>query len=203
MSDYRDTQYYKRTKNIKKEKQNFKMNHKVSDYYEFVKDKNKGKVEFLDLFDNKCVYCGNIVENVGIDNFEIDHFKNKASFKDVKEANAIENLESSCRFCNRKKSSFEIKEEYINILDPEENIQKVFFRDKDYRIQINNEFKDDEIIKKFYKKIEFDAELRRLDYLILEMNGLRNSYSDDNPAKECLGNILFELSQTRNTIIVS
>lgn len=147
----------------------------TENHYKWIKKKNAPfKKIFLNIYDNRCVYCGNTIDNIHIDLFEIDHYKNKASFENESEAGDIINLYPSCQACNRGKSGIEIKGEYLKILDPNNNIYNVFFRDDDYSICIKDEYKTDDFIKKFYDDVHLGNQTKRIDYLLKVMNDISN-----------------------------
>ena len=96
----------------------------ISNFYIHIRS-NEGpyKRKFIKLYNDKCVYCGNSLDNINIALFEIDHYINEASFSsdNKNEANVIENLVPSCQKCNRGKNGLTITGEYIHILHPEES----------------------------------------------------------------------------------
>ena len=69
----------------------------VSDYKEAFEDLRAD-------FDNKCGYCDTSDRYLTIDYFEIDHFKPKSKFEDLK--HEYSNLVYSCKNCNMFKSSY-------------------------------------------------------------------------------------------------
>lgn len=133
--------------------------------------------------------------------FEIDHFICEASFNgDSINAGKINNLVLSCKKCNRAKKDFiwnEIYSSKFNVDD--ESITEVFYRDEDYSIKIENEYITDNSIYSFYRKLKFDEEIRRLDFLLMNMYGFYNKYSEDKNIDRILKYILF-LQKKRNEL---
>ncbi len=94
----------------------------------------------------------------------------------------MENLKLSCYNCNRAKSDFELDDDNKYKVDPDgQEICKSFYRDDNYYIRINKDFLEDESVKAFYIKLGFDRQVRRLDYLLVNMYGLRDSVQKDKP----------------------
>lgn len=205
MADFRNTKYCKELSNVKKLKEKFKKeiltkHPKLKDFYSLIRqEKGEYKTHFLHIFNNKCAYCGSSTDILPISLFEIDHYINKASFNMQSQANIIENLVPACKKCNRGKSEITIINDYLNILDPEgEKIKEAFYRGDDFRIYICPKYKNDEFIKSFYKAIEFENEIRRIDYLLLNLIGLRDKLDLDTDIKDKLGDIIFTLQRKRN-----
>lgn len=204
--DYRYTMYENKTEDIEKRKQELLyemlMKHpRMKNHYKYLRDSNLNfKPHLLEIYDEKCVYCGNSLRNIPIDLFEIDHFINVASFKkNDSYANCIDNLFPSCKACNRLKGDFYIKGEYIKILNPNKEISNVFFRDDMYNIKISNKYVDDKTIESFYNTLLLDNEVRRLDYLLLSMKGFA-SRLDDGEKKCKLLECIDSLSHKRNKL---
>jgi len=74
-------------------KKNNGSNYAYGHYYEEIAKDSK----------NRCVYCDAKVQELGGDNFQLDHFRPKEQFPDLK--NEPNNLVLSCPKCNRLKSS--------------------------------------------------------------------------------------------------
>lgn len=53
-----------------------------------------------------------------------------------------------------------------------EILQMYFFRDDKYYIRIKDAYITDEVINNFYNQLQLDHETRRLDYLLINMQGL-------------------------------
>ena len=207
MNDYRNTEYCKNLCDIHTKKQEFKKqmtdeHPKMTNYYKYISEKSGPyKRKFIELYNDKCVYCGNSLDNITIDLFEIDHFINEASFQgcDKKNAHKIENLVPACQLCNRGKSGLTIEGAYVDMLNPESSeLPKVFHRDEKYYIQISDDYKTDAFIERFYVALALGKESRRLDYLLLKMKGLTQKLEDSHKAKPRLISIINELQQKRN-----
>lgn len=142
-----------------------------------------------------------------VESFEIDHFVNEASFPKTAEgreaAGRVRNLVWSCTSCNRGKRALTLIPPYDKILNADDgSIAKVFKRDDQFYIQIRNEFKNDEFVNKFYDELHLGYEARRLDYLLLKMQGMHDSESDE-VKKTKLGESIYLLLRKRNTMIES
>ena len=207
MNDYRNTDYCKTLCDIYTKKEEFKKqmikdHPRMTNYYRYISE-NGGqyKRQFIELYNDKCVYCGNSLDNITIELFEIDHFINEASFQgaDKKNAHKIENLVPACQLCNRGKSGLTIEGDYIDVLNPESGeLPKVFYRDEKYYIQISDDYKADDFIERFYIALALGKESRRLDYLLLKMKGLTKKLEDGHKVKQGLTNIINVLQQKRN-----
>lgn len=156
------------------------------------------KTKFMEIYNFKCSYCGNSIDNLSLYLFEIDHYIYESSFESKEEAGRMINLVLACYDCNRSKNSFLIKEDYLKILNPDlDDIKNVFVRDTLFYIQISEEYKEDEYIKDFYNKLKLGYQSRRLDYLLLNLNALCKSL-DEIPQMSKLNIILRELRMKRN-----
>lgn len=205
MNDYRYTIYDFKTENKKNRKKDLEKmilseHCRATNLYDLVRDNGKKyKSMLLKIYDKKCVYCGNSLENIPITLFEIDHFINYVSFNgnDI-EANKFDNLYPSCHKCNRSKHAFTIPINHQNILNPDENIAKVFERNDLYGIVIKKEFINDKVVCDFYDALSLDNETRRLDYLLLSMRGiLKQNINDD--VRQKLLDCVVALQLKRNT----
>ena len=180
IDDYRYTKYEKKNPNMINDKIKFikllqKKHKRTDNHYALIRNNSDNyKLEYLKIFDYKCVYCGNSLENIPIYLFEIDHYINQASSvnNSSNQVNHIDNLFPACKICNSKKSNITFKNKYIDLFEPCTNIQNVFYRDELYNIRICKEYCDDEFIKLFYTKLKLDNDARRIDYLLLCMRGL-------------------------------
>ncbi|MDD3383680.1 MAG: HNH endonuclease [Bacilli bacterium] len=205
-NDYRYTKYELKKPNKVEKKEEFKkeirLRYPRKNFYSIISDQNGGyKEKFLDIYDNKCVYCGNGIENLSIDLFEIDHYVNKASFEKTIDAHKLENIYPSCRTCNRNKTSIFINDKtiYFNLLNPNLGIEKVFFRDSDFSIKINNTYIQDNFITHFYNELGLNNLTRRLDYLLLLLRGLAKKYKTNSQVEMVLNNSILLLQSKRNT----
>ena len=196
-NDYRNTRYCNcknriiLDKNLLEEK--IKKEHsKVKIIYNQVSQKDgQYNKEFRKIYGNKCAYCGVTTEVISSELFEIDHFICESSFNgDSISAGKMSNLVLSCKKCNRAKKDFvwdDIYSEKFNVDD--ESITKLFYRDIDYSIKIEDEFRKDITICGFYEKLKFKDEIRRLYFLLMNMYGFYNKYKNDkrlNGLLECI-----------------
>ncbi len=204
-NDYRNTKYCKPLSELESKKktlndQILKEHPRVKIVYNQVHDSNKPyKTPFMEMYNYKCAYCGNSIANIDIRLFEVDHYIHESSFGDDKStAGRIENLVLSCYDCNRAKSDFLIEGEYIDKLNPDlDGITDVFYRDENYYIQISDIYDSDLTVKKFYNQLKLDYNTRRLDFLLLNLRGLRDSIKGQTQADK-LNSILLKLMEKRN-----
>ena len=205
--DYRRTKYCPELIDVLQKKKKIedliKAEHPhAKDMHRYISDNSqKFKLEFIKIYNGKCAYCGASADLVKKSEFEIDHFLyEKASvFTTKKEAGYIENLILACHDCNHDKSSFWIRNEEMEELNPDgEKIKDVFIRDEQYYICVNDEFKENVIIDGFYNKLRLGSELHRLDYLIMNIIGLQRSCKNNSDLYVGLGKILDIIRQKRN-----
>ena len=206
-NDYRNTIYEVSKKNIINEKNaledKIKKEHpKIKIIYNQInkKDGNYNK-QFRNIYNNKCAYCGISTDVISSELFEIDHFICEASFNgDSINAGKINNLVLSCKKCNRAKKDFiwnEIYSSKFNVDD--ESITELFYRDKDYSIKIEKEYITDSSIYSFYIKLKLNEEIRILDFLLMNMYGFYNKYSENKNIDRILEYIVF-LQKKRNEL---
>lgn len=175
-NDYRNTTYCLKLEKVinKKEELQKKIReegHTTENFYELVRDKYRN--EYLKIYNYKCAYCGVLILDVTNELMEIDHYKNKASFSKVTKAGPLDNLILSCKTCNRGKGKLEISGENFKKLNPDyEDIKECFYRDEDYSIKISEKYKNDIKVKEFYEKLKLNYEFRKIDFLLLNMDGL-------------------------------
>lgn len=203
--DYRNTQYCKGLVNVMQLKNTLeskiKEEHKrVKIIYNMVKAEYKG--ELGNIYNYKCAYCGASVRFTDSNLFEVDHYINEASFPKTKagrmEAGKLSNLIFSCYICNRGKGSFQINAPYDGLLHPDKrDVLKVFYRDVDYYIKINPEYQDDRTICGFYDALQLGFQVRRLNHLLNEMQGVYDNLPAGN-AKNSLGDLIRELIEKKN-----
>jgi len=116
----------------------------------------------------------------------------------------IENLVLACQFCNRKKSDFLISDSEYSLLYPDnEEIKKIFYRDEKYYIKIENEYSQNETIKKFYEQLEMVGEVRRLDFLLISLLNFKKKYRNKLENLHILNelsDIIEKLKKKRNII---
>ena len=163
---------------------------------------------FSRIYNNKCVYCGMEALLVGINSMEVDHYICESSFKktdgeiDKAAAGQLDNLVLSCKMCNRSKSAHPIEGDYKNILHPDTGIQDVFERDSKFYISIKAKYINNNIIKKFHTKLKLEYEIRRLDFLLMELHYLAKKTADETVKRE-LESCLYKLMIKRNLIITT
>ena len=155
-NDYRNTTYCPELVDVERKKEELKQVIRVNghpttnNFYEIIRDEYKR--EYLKIYNYKCSYCGVSVLTTGYHMFEIDHYKNKASYPTITAAGKMDNLVVSCYTCNRSKGEMKIASEYIDKLQPDKvEIRNFFYRDDDYSIKIATDYQSDLEIIKFYK----------------------------------------------------
>lgn len=199
--DYRNTSYCKDKHCFKTRKaifyNKFKNDHpRVTNDYSYLNDGSKKENrEFKDIYFLKCAYCGVTNQVIGISRYELDHFLPQATTKkdtiikldvlkeiDKNKINSIENIVCSCQFCNRQKRAFlcEESENNLILLHPDNNLlPQVFYREEDYSIKVKSEYQHNKDIEQFYYALKLDNEIRRIDYLLMEMKDFCKIYEDD------------------------
>ncbi len=205
-NDYRNTRYCPMLTDLadkKKEvEKSIKKDHRrAKDMHTFISQNDQVyKSMFIEAYNEKCSYCGVTLNVIGRAQFEIDHFipRTAGRFKTKAQAGYMENLKLSCYNCNRAKGNFELDDENQYKVDPDgQDICKSFYRDDNYYIRISKDFLEDESVKAFYIKLGFDRQVRRLDYLLVNMCGLRDSVQKDKPEIYVQLNKAIELIQKR------
>lgn len=171
------------------------ISNKLSSYY----------VEFCEIYNNRCAYCGVPVGIIDSQMFEIDHFKCESSYPSTTEgrsaAGKINNLVFSCRNCNRGKKDLIIENRYKKLLNPDDNsITRVFYRSEDYSIRIVDEYKDNRIICNFYKQLNLGSQLKRLDFLLLSLRDMAEDNFVDSNFSQQLEVCFSLLLRKRNTL---
>lgn len=206
-NDYRNTQFCPKLECISVKKDNLKQkilkNHpKVKIIYNKVKIMDSDyRKEFMEIYNNKCSYCGNSIQNISVILLEIDHYICESSFNSNEESGRIENLVLACYECNRPKKNFLITGKYIDILNPDfETIKEVFYRDDLYYIKIADKYLDDQFIVQFYNNLRLNYETRRLDYLLMSMRSLAKKL-DGTPKGDKLNTAVVKLQEKRNSMI--
>lgn len=182
INDYRNTKYCPKLANLGKKKKNVekavKNNHKRAvDMHCYISDNAKRyKRLFAGAYNNKCAYCGVSLDVLGLTEFEIDHIipKSSARFKTKADAGYMDNLTLACYNCNRKKDDFDIGDQDRYKVNPDGvDICNSFTRNEDYYIKISESCLNDPSVHAFYDKIGFGEQVHRLDYLLINMIGLR------------------------------
>ena len=205
--DYRKTKYYSGASDITNQKnkllKKIKKEHpRIKILYNQVKKKD-GEYNklFRAIYNNRCAYCGITMDIISSELFEIDHFICESSFNgDSESAGNLKNLVLSCKKCNREKKDYTWKEEYTSKFNvDDDSIVDLFYRDKDYYIKVEKKYLMDATICNFYKKLKFDEEIRRLDFLLLNMYGFYKKYKLDYKLEKMLNCILL-LQQKRNKL---
>ena len=204
MKDYRSTEtdIFPSEEDINSHKNEVLKGHRIPNHYSFIhKRGSHANTEFRKAFNYKCAYCGVNEEINSVLLFEVDHYICQTSTKLSIDFNNFDNLVNSCYACNRHKSGIDIEDNYLDILNPKKNIQNVFTRGEDFTITINSNYSSDEYISDFYKKMKFDHNLRRIDFLILSITDLESTISNQE-IKEKLIVLIENLKQKRNKIII-
>ncbi len=210
LDDYRNTEFCPQLGDIDERKQTVvdmvKRDHpKARDMHAHIsKNKSSYKRAFIGAYNGKCSYCGVTISIIPKDSFEIDHFiyKEDPRFKSKSDAGYIENLVLACHKCNHAKSSFSVPDETYEHLHPDKpGIRKSFVRDDDFYIKIASDKNEDEHIKRFYDQLELGAEVRRLDFLLINMRGLQTKIPAESTAHKIIGEAITILQTKRNLMV--
>ena len=73
-----------------------------------------------------------------------------------------------------------------------------FIRDEDFYIRLSDKMANDDTSINFYTQLCLGAELRRLDYLLLNMRGLKNLISECSSGYKYLNDAIDLLQKKRN-----
>lgn len=160
------------------------------------------KRKFMQIYNGKCAYCGVSLDIVPQRYFEVDHFiyKEHPRFCGSK-ANAgyMDNLVLACNLCNRSKDDIDLPDDTHSYLHPDKTgIAGTFIRDDTFYIKISEDMKDNEKANELYQALKLDAEVRRLDYLLMNMKGLRSNINENSPAHKWLADAIALLQRKRN-----
>lgn len=187
------------TRNIHKEHSNQKI-----DYNSIKNRKSHFYEDFCIIYNWSCAYCGARRGIIDSQLFEIDHYICQSAFPKSTEGRAkageVNNLVLACHDCNRRKSDFKLEGKYGILLNPDNNaIAKIFYRSDDYYIKVADEYKSDQIICQFYAQLNLGSELKRLDYLLLNVKELEDQQSKvDRIVSDKLDKIFSCLLKKRN-----
>lgn len=207
VEDYRNTEYCSPLGDVLKKKEKVvdavKKDHPYAvDIHEYVKKNGTAyKRAFLEAYNGKCSYCGVTLSIIPQSSFEIDHFipESDSRFKSKKDAGYIENLVLACHKCNHSKSGLIIPDLDHQYLNPDHTeITNTFFRDEYYYIRVSESKKDNKSVIEFYNKLDLGADLRRLDYLLLSMKGLRGKISGGLSGQALFDHVIDVLQRKRN-----
>lgn len=189
VNDYRNTSY----KNIVFEFKNKKIQF-ISEFlthypkawhiYSYVNKRGERfNNEFKDIYYNKCIYCGVNLDVIESSNFEVDHYIPQNVLKyspdryDKRNIQGIDNLVNSCRFCNQSKKHFICNEQNLH---PDENkLHEIFIRKNDFSIDIAPDYISNSDVVNFYKALKLDNEVRRINYLIMELKDFAEKHHDN------------------------
>lgn len=208
--DYRNTDYCQKLKQVEKQKASLEAQiHSEHSHVKIMYNQVHNKdgpyfSSFSKIYNGKCAYCGASIRFTDIRLFEVDHYICESAFgKDTNgkaTAGKLNNLVFACFTCNRGKGDFLIKDGYREMLNPDDSsLTKIFYRDEDYYIKIRDEFKSDTFIKEFYDKLNLGFQTRRLDYLLLEMQGLLSKLSSST-LRDKLESGIAKLMEKKNCI---
>lgn len=157
------------------------------------------KESFIEAYHYKCAYCGVSIDIIPKEMFEVDHFIYKSSFPKKSKAGYIQNLILACHTCNHKKSSLSIPKNYQSSLHPDEGkIKTLFVRDELFYIKISDDNVEDTVINSFYIKLGLGEEIRRLDYLLMNMIGLHRKNDISAESYKILRKAIDLLKRKRN-----
>lgn len=193
VNDYRNTSYNNIVFEFKNKKLEF-----ISDFltyhprawhvYNYVNKRGERfNSEFRSIYYNKCIYCGVNLDVIESSNFEVDHYipqnvlKDSPDRYDQKNIQGINNLVNSCRFCNQSKKHFFCNEDNLH---PDENkLHEIFIRKDDFSIDIAPTYIGNLNVLNFYKALKLDNEVRRINYLIMELKDFAEKHGDKQELK--------------------
>lgn len=208
MRDYRNTEFCEPITDIAEKKnrvvEQIKDGHpRRTDMHTYVSDNDSQyKTAFIEAYSGKCAYCGVTIAIAPKRYFEVDHFicKKSKRFNGSKAAAGyIENLVLACHKCNRAKGDLEIPDAAHEYLHPDKKgITDTFIRDEDFYIRLSDKMANDDTSINFYTQLCLGAELRRLDYLLLNMRGLKNLISECSSGYKHLNDAIDLLQKKRN-----
>lgn len=209
MGDYRVSEFESELSQICEKKKSVeklirKKHRNAKDLYRLIRD-NSGEYKrpFMQVYSNRCAYCGFSTDLAPIDYFEIDHYlhKNHSQFKTVADAGIINNIVLACRACNHNKLNYEIPDSIRETVFPDgEEIKSVFIRDALYNIIISDKYKDNPLINEFYYILKLGAETKRIDYAIMRLKRRQKIETDPNTYMS-LGRIIEELWKKRSLLL--
>lgn len=79
-----------------------------------------------------------------------------------------------------------------------DSIKSVFSRDDDFYIKISDKYEDDNAVNAFYNQLGLGEEIRRLDYLLMNMIGFQRKTTDKPKVYTFLGQAIDQLRKKRN-----
>lgn len=162
----------------------FRASHpRTSNFYKYISPRKSVENRmFREIYNNRCVYCGVSTQVLPASLFEVDHFLSQSECvkHSIANVNYIDNLVSSCSMCNRGKSNYSCSSEYVDLLHPDKNQYPVVFkRDKRYNLEIKEIYQNNPDVVELFRVLKFDNELRRIDYLIMELKDFCKIYPED------------------------
>ena len=201
-NDYRYSNFCPEKKDIRNEKST--LINKINTVSRFTNHRNAlDNIQFyrdyLSLYNQKCSYCGVTVSVVSIDLMQIDHFIPTASREE--QLDNLSNLVLSCKNCNMSKYDLIIKNDYRDLLHPDKKLHNVFFRDKLYYIKPNEIYQNDLEINHFYKKLKLHHDVRRLDFLLVELTQMLKHINGNSPVVTKIYELKEYLLDKRNSFI--
>ena len=205
--DYRRTRYCPKLDGLETRKKSvadevLKDYPNAEDMHTYIsKNDERYKLLFMEAYHGKCSYCGVSLALISKRMFEIDHFiyEKSPKFRTKKEAGYIENLVLACQDCNRNKSSFVVDDESFAKLYPDgDQITSSFVRDDMYYIRISDAVSNDLTIKAFYEQLKLGNEMRRLDYLLMSMLGLKSKLDPNSDVYSTMVQAIELLRSKRN-----
>lgn len=207
IDDYRCTRYCPKLNKISQDKNKVKQavlkdHPRARDLYSYISRNDLSyKTLFVQSYNGKCSYCGVSLEIIPMHMFEIDHFipRDAKCFTKPSQAGYIENLVLSCYDCNRAKRNLTLPSTDLDKVHPDGlGICDSFVRDDDYYIRISPKMSDNESIKTFYHKLNLGSQTHRIDYLLMNMRGLRKNLEAKNLSFSQLSEAIELLQHKRN-----
>lgn len=147
-------------------------------FYRLISRDFSYKKLFAEIYSYRCAYCGLHICTEQLASYQLDHIISIDVLKrrGKKANNRVENLAFACQSCNRYKGNTDLLEPEISSLNPDgEEIKKIFVRDEDFYIKIADG-KNSSGVQKFYEDLLLGAQLKRVDFLLMNLHDLSKLY---------------------------
>lgn len=176
--DYRITKYDNEFGDIEEKKKEYEIQLKKEhprkrNFYDLISPNQDEKKRFAKIYNYRCCYCGIPIDYSSITGFEIDHIVPETSFSKPSDAGNIYNLALACHNCNHSKSNLQID---LSILHPDIGIGEVYYRDDLFYIKTSPKYLGNTCVMDFYEKLNFGGDLKRLDYVLMNLSGIKQAY---------------------------
>lgn len=210
IEDYRNTPYCPKLHDLKQKKaevrdQIAKDHPHASDMHTYIsKNEEPYKQAFMNAYNYKCAYCGVSIAIIPKHSFEIDHViyeKSKRFGGSKAKAGYIDNLVLACHNCNHLKGSLEYPDSMLPYVHPDSpQIAESYVRDEAYYIRVSAKMINNPVIVEFYNRLQLGSNLRRIDYLLMSMEGLKERIANNPQAYQMMQKSIDLLRKKRNVI---